>query len=172
MINKTIWYFVLCFVLIVFNGCKSKYQNIYKDQVRKAESGLGITIYKSDPLHLFLEVVSWIGTPYRSGGVTKKGADCSGFTFAIYKEVYGKKISRNSSDMYHHDCSRVRSKNSLKSGDLIFFRTGKDKRINHVGIYLKEGRFIHAATRGGIQVNSLDEPYYKKTVYRFGRIRQ
>lgn len=159
-------------LLLSFPGCKTAYNSVYKNQVSMAGSRLGITISKSDPLHLFLEAASWLGTPYRSGGQTKKGADCSGFTFSVYKEVYNKTISRSSSDMYHKDCVRIRSKSSLKSGDLVFFRTGRDKRINHVGIYLKDNRFIHSATRGGVQVNSLDETYYKKTFYRYGRLRR
>jgi lipoprotein Spr len=64
------------------------------------------------------------------------------------------------------------SKNNLKTGDLVFFATSKNSnRINHVGIYLKNGSFIHASTSKGVIVSHLDEGYYSRTWKKAGRIK-
>lgn len=171
MNRSLIRFAILSLFLLLFASCGSSYKTIGKQQVAKAEQRLGVKIAKSDPLTLFLEAAAWVGTPYRAGGQTKKGVDCSGFTTSVYREVYQKKLARNSADMYSHNCARIRRKSNLKSGDLVFFRTTKSKEITHVGIYLKDNYFIHAATRGGVQVNRLDEPYYDQTFYRAGRVK-
>ena len=166
-----IFLFLMIGMLGALTGCKTSYKSLYRQQVSQAEAVLGIDIAKSDPLHLYLEAASWVGTPYRSGGATRRGTDCSGFTYSIYRDVYQKRLSRTSAEMYYNNCVRIRRKSKLKSGDLVFFRTGRDNRINHVGIYLKNNYFIHSAVRGGVRVDRLDEPYYKKTFYRSGRVK-
>lgn len=152
-------------------GCKSSYHTLEKQHIARAEARLGMQIRKSDPLPLFLEAAGWVGTPYRAGGITKKGTDCSGLTYSIYREVYQKQLARSSADMYEQNCVRIRRKSNLKSGDLVFFRTAGTRRITHVGIYLKDNCFIHASTTKGVQINRLDEPYYRKTFYRSGRVK-
>ena len=111
--------------------------------------------------------------PHRLGGSTKRGVDCSGFVAIVYREVYGKQLSRSSADMLKHDCRKV-SRAKLKEGDLVFFKTtrgGKRGVPNHVGIYLKNGRFIHTSTSSGVVVSSLSEPYYTRTWLTGGRVK-
>ncbi|MEG1585820.1 MAG: C40 family peptidase [Bacteroidales bacterium] len=162
---------LLFVIFLSFTGCHTGRKALIRQEISKAEMKLGLSISKSDPLHLYLEAASWVGTPYRSGGTSKRGADCSGFTYSLYQNIYRKALSRNSAEMYSRDCIRIRRKSKLKAGDLVFFRTGSQKQINHVGVYLKNNYFIHSATRGGVQVNSLNEPYYQRTYYRSGRVR-
>lgn len=169
--KKNYFSYLLIVFAFLFTGCKSKFQAVDKHHIARAEARLGIPIKKSDPLPLFLEAAAWVGTPYRAGGMTKKGTDCSGMTYSIYKEVYKKKLSRNSHDMYKDNCVRIRRKRKLKGGDLVFFRTTGSRRITHVGIYLKDDYFIHASTKRGVQINRLNEPYYQKTYYRSGRVK-
>ena len=91
-----------------------------------------------------------------------RGVDCSGLTYNIYKKVYHKHLKRNSDDQRKENCRKV-SKGKLQEGDLVFFHNGKNKRTaTHVGIYLKDNRFIHASTSRGVIVSRLDEPYYRR----------
>ena len=75
---------------------------------------------KRDNLPLFEEVSLWLGAPYRYGGTTRMGADCSGFVGAVYKNVYHKSLQRTVANMYSKDCQRI-GKRRVKSGDLVFF---------------------------------------------------
>lgn len=110
----------------------------------------------------------WVGTPYRYGSSSRRGTDCSGFVTSIYREVYGVKLSRSSHSMFR-DVARVQ-KDSIRTGDLVFFRRSPKSPIFHVGIYLKNNKFIHSATNGGVMVSSLSEPYYRNYYYAAGRI--
>lgn len=118
-------------------------------------------------LDLYREVASWLGTRYKWGGSSKKGTDCSGFTKAIYKEVYNEDICRTSL-MLSNNLKEELDIKDLKPGDLVFFATRGGKCINHVGIYLGEGNFIHAS-RKGVMVDNLTETYYSKAFKKAGR---
>jgi len=111
---------------------------------------------------LYVESSQWLGVPYRSGGTTQRGVDCSGLTSAIYSKVYRKQLERNSDDQRKKDCKKVQ-KGKRREGDLVFFHNGsKKKRASHVGIYLKDHKFIHASTRQGVTISTLDEAYWKQ----------
>jgi cell wall-associated NlpC family hydrolase len=58
----------------------------------------------------------------------------------------------------------------MRTGDLVFFRRSSKEPIFHVGIYLKNNKFVHAATSGGVMVSSLKEPYYRNYFYAAGRV--
>lgn len=109
---------------------------------------------------------SYRGVRYRYGGTSRSGIDCSGFTSSVYRSL-GYKLPRTAAEQ-----SRIGSavsKGSLKAGDLVFFRTNRSRRINHVGIYIGGGKFIHASSGGGkVQTNSLSEGYYNNR-YAGGR---
>ena len=113
------------------------------------------------------EVRMWLGTPYRRGGSSKNGTDCSGFVKNIYKNVYGLDLSHSSRDMYKEVCPV--HKQELAEGDLVFFKT-RGKRISHVGVYIKDNKFVHSSSRNGVIISSLDEKYYKKRYFAGGRV--
>jgi lipoprotein Spr len=120
---------------------------------------------------LYAEVSLWLGVPYRHAGLSRKGLDCSGFTYLIYQKVYNKKLPRATADLAGMKKHNV-SKGNLQAGDLVFFSTSKShSRINHVGIYLKDGCFIHASTSRGVIVSHLDESYYVRTWKTGGRVK-
>lgn len=119
---------------------------------------------------LYDEVKSWIGTPYKYGGNNKRGVDCSGFVVQVYKKVYGVSLQRSSDLIYEKNCEKIK-KNDLQEGDLVFFSTGRSKKINHVGIYLKSDKFIHASSSRGVIVSDLDESYYVRTYVSSGRVK-
>ncbi|MEJ8801227.1 C40 family peptidase [Pontibacter sp. H249] len=113
-------------------------------------------------------VAQWVGTPYRYGRSSKKGTDCSGFVTSIYREVYGVNLRRSSHSMFQ-EVQRIK-KDSIQTGDLVFFRRSPKQPVFHVGIYLKNGKFIHSATSGGVMVSSLKEPFYRNYYYAAGRV--
>jgi cell wall-associated NlpC family hydrolase len=98
---------------------------------------------------------------YRRGGKEPStGFDCSGFVRYVYKHALGKELPPNSASQYQTGTQIARSE--MKTGDLVFFRI-KGKRVSHVGIYLGEGRFIHAPSTGKrISVSELSEGYWAK----------
>lgn len=131
---------------------------------------LGISVNSHDNIELYETAARWLHTPYKYGGNTRKGVDCSGLVCNIYKSVYHKTLQRRSIDIYQKNCSKI-SKRDLREGDLVFFVTGKNKgKINHVGIYLKKNKFVHASSSTGVVVSSLNDPYYRKIYYSSGRV--
>jgi hypothetical protein len=102
----------------------------------------------------------FVGIPYRWGGENVvDGMDCSGFVRAVYN-LCGLSIPRTSRDQYRAGESVAKS--GLQDGDLVFFGSSEDS-INHVGIYVGNGRFVHAPRRGEeIRVTSVDESYFEK----------
>lgn len=102
----------------------------------------------------------FVGIPYRWGGDTVvDGMDCSGFVRAVYN-LCGVNIPRTSREQYR--VGDVVGREELKDGDLVFFG-GSPEEINHVGIFVGNGRFVHAPRRGDdIKVSSMDESYFQK----------
>jgi murein DD-endopeptidase / murein LD-carboxypeptidase len=127
---------------------------------------MGVAMSATSNLKLFNFVYDWIGTPYRLGGGTKKGIDCSGFTKQLYSQVFNLDIKRNSRDIFSM-VSPVK-KDELKEGDLVFFKI-RSRSISHVGIYLGNDRFAHASTKG-VAVSSLDDAYWSRYYYKGGRV--
>ena len=119
-------------------------------------------------IKLYSFIDNWYGTKYKYGGMSKVGVDCSGFCDVLYKEVYNKNIKRTTSDL-SKDINK-KSRGKLKEGDLVFFNISKKKKNSHVGVYLKNNRFVHASTSKGVIISSLDNPYYKKTYSKGGRL--
>lgn len=111
---------------------------------------------------------NWVGAKYRVGGNTVNGIDCSGFSKLLYDSIYNLQIPRTAREQYKHS-SRVK-RNELRAGDLVFFRV-RTRTTWHVGVYLSDGLFVHAANRRkGVIVSSLDDSYYRRTFIGGGRI--
>jgi len=127
---------------------------------------MGVAMSATSNMKLFHFVYDWIGTPYRFGGSSRKGIDCSAFTKELYSDVFNMDIQRNSRDIFSM-VSPVR-RDDLKEGDLVFFKI-HSRRISHVGIYLGNNRFAHASSRG-VAISSLDDAYYRRYFYRGGRM--
>ena len=163
-----ILYSSFIFFLLCLTGCRTAAPKLdYRALVRAADR-LGVDIGPKDHHALYLEAAQWIGTPYRSGGQSRRGTDCSGFVRQVYKAAYGIDLPR-STDQQMDATSRVR-RGKLREGDLVFFHGSRKRRVNHVGIYLKDGKFVHASTSRGVMVSRLDEDYWDEHWMRGGRI--
>lgn len=129
---------------------------------------LGVTNKEIRESKLYRYINDWYGVPYKYGGCQKTGVDCSCFTSNLYETVYGKKLARTAGDI-QKECDKV-STEKLKQGDLVFFITN-GKNISHVGVYVKDNKFVHASTSKGVMISDLSETYYKKTFSSAGRLK-
>lgn len=127
-----------------------------------------IELDKCDNPALYAEIYSHYGTCYRFGSTGNGSFDCSGFVQRVYRKVYGKEVPHSSAGMYPL-CRPLPKDDVPAEGDLVFFKIRRN-RISHVGIYLQHNKFAHASTQSGVIISDLDEPYYKRTFYRAGRI--
>jgi lipoprotein Spr len=115
-------------------------------------------------------IVEWIGVPYRYGGTTKRGVDCSGLTQQLYKQIYNIVLPRTAKQQWAHT-KRI-DKDSLQEGDLVFFKS-RGPSGGHVGMYLGEGKFIHSPSRRDkVKISDLNSTYYSKMYKGAGRIPQ
>jgi lipoprotein Spr len=103
---------------------------------------------------------SYLGTRYKRGGENRAGLDCSGFVCRVFRELNGAKLPRSSGKQWK--LGRLVSPADARPGDFVFFRGGLFGTVNHVGIYMGGGRFVHASTSNGVIYSSLDDDYYKK----------
>lgn len=98
----------------------------------------------------------WEGTPYRLGGSGINGIDCSAFTQTVFRDFFGEELPRHTSDQLQVG-EGVR-RNSIRPGDLIFFRTGRG--VLHVGVAMENGDFLHASVSKGVMISNLSDAYW------------
>lgn len=157
-------------LIISVSSCRTATPNYDYQSLARSSIKLGVDINQEDNHKLYTYAANWIGTPHRLGGNSKSGIDCSGLTSQIYKSVYKKELPRRTTEQLSV-CIKV-PRNQLREGDLVFFSTnGKKKTVGHVGVYLKDGKFIHTSSSSGVRVNDLNEPYYKNNWISGGRIK-
>lgn len=105
----------------------------------------------------------YLGAPYKYGGRTPDGFDCSGFVSYVADEALDIKLPRTSTSLYSY--TRIIPDAKREVGDLVFFKTTSSGNISHVGIYIGDAQFIHSASDGpktGIIISSLSENYWKR----------
>ncbi len=116
------------------------------------------TAVEDSAADLVLRALALLETPYRPGGRTPTGFDCSGFVGYVFSEAVGVVLPRRSEDIGR--IGERLSLNDLAAGDLVFFNT-LGRRYSHVGIYIGGDHFVHAPTRGGrVRVERLSDPYW------------
>ncbi len=122
----------------------------------------------ADERKLFIKIsTGFLGAPYRLGGVTVKGIDCSAFVRKMY-EFFDIALPRTAREQYAVG-ARV-DRDDLVEGDLVFFRTKKP--IGHVGIYIGKNEFVHASYKGkSVRIDNLDQPYFQKRFIRAVRVK-
>lgn len=117
--------------------------------------------WNDDKNHSFVDTAMlYRGVPYRWAGMSSRGVDCSGLVSLVLKS-HGVAAPHNAARLYDNVGTAVAFED-LQAGDLVFFQS-RGKAVGHVGIYVGDGKFIHASSRSGrVTVNSLSEKYYKR----------
>lgn len=134
--------------------------------ISKAQLDLNQLKTRDSSMYSFVEY--WVGTAYRFGGNDKNGIDCSAFARKFYETIYSIELPRVAREQYKA-ITRVK-KEALELGDLVFFRNNSPSGW-HVGVYLLDGYFVHAANRkSGVKISYLYETSYVKTYLSGGRI--
>lgn len=108
----------------------------------------------------------WRGVPYQWGGLSEDGVDCSGLVYLTFASRLGVDVPRTTAALAHQGRRIPRSQ--LRPGDLVFFKTGRYQR--HVGIYMGQGRFLHASTSDGVRISSLNNVYWRTRFWEARRI--
>ena len=169
--GKKFRYILLWGIALMFFGCSIS-RHIENIKSKEVYETLGLNKDRKDNFALYKEAAVWLHVPHVEGGTSHNGIDCSFLVFTIYKTVYNKTLERNSAAILKKNCKRI-SRKKFKEGDLVFFNTnGKSKlHVNHVGIYLKDHKFLHASTSKGVIVSDLDEIFYIKAFICGGRVK-
>ena len=128
---------------------------------------MDVVVEKLNNIPLLEVIDKWWGTRYCMGGATDNCLDCSGFTQILMRDVYKQMIPRTSQDQYNA-CEKI-DLEEMREGDLVFFNTG-GKDISHVGIYLLNNKFVHAATSGGVMISDITEKYWQNKFRGAGRM--
>ena len=116
-------------------------------------------------------IIHWLGKPYRLGGSTERGIDCSQFNKRLFADVY--KINIENTCITQWETTERIKKDSLQVGDLIFFKSKASPSRWHCGTYIGETMFVHASNRyEGVKISSLCEPNYKKAYRGAGRVKK
>ncbi|MNG10694.1 Murein DD-endopeptidase MepH precursor [compost metagenome] len=112
-----------------------------------------------------------VGTPYRWGGNTPdSGFDCSGLIGYVYRDAAGIALPRTTREMIGVRAPTI-DRGALQSGDLVFFATNGGSQVSHAGIYVGEGRFVHAPSAGGtVRLDYLSNSYWNKTYLNAKRV--
>jgi cell wall-associated NlpC family hydrolase len=133
---------------------------------------LDIKLGRHDNKKLYKELKRWLGTPYVYADHTcGEGTDCSGMVMEVYLAVYGIKVHRNSAKMLEQNCVPI-DLDDLTEGDLVFFVTSGDGHVSHVGIYLKDHKFVHASSSRGVAVDDLRQNYYATHFHTAARVKR
>lgn len=157
-----IWAPLLLLLFIVLMACA-------KPPVRSTPPGLPQNLLarpQTAVVLLYQQYDQWRGVPYRQGGLSRSGVDCSGLVFLTYRDKFGIALPRTTR-LQARAGHRV-SQKRLAAGDLLFFRTGFSGR--HVGIYIETRQFLHASTSVGVTLSSLDDPYWRRRYMKAVRI--
>lgn len=108
----------------------------------------------------------WQGVPYVLGGSGYDGVDCSSFMQIVFLDYFGMELPRNTRDQF--GVGKKISKESLSTGDLIFFKTGR--KSFHVGVMMNDEEFLHASTSSGVMISALNNRYWQEVYYTARRI--
>jgi cell wall-associated NlpC family hydrolase len=115
---------------------------------------------------LLSQYVTWQGVPYRNGGRSRKGIDCSAFVQLTYQQKFGVKLPRTTREQATQ--GGLITNSGLRPGDLILFKTGWNER--HIGIYLEKYKFMHVSTSIGVTISTITDPYWYERYWQARRV--
>lgn len=172
-----IWQFILMLLLVLSLGsCGSGKRNqrvAYEDDIyNKSNTSINnqsdINSKNSLLDKLLTEAYSWEGTPYKMGGHSRQGTDCSGYIMEVFKAALGIELPRNSAKQ-SEACQKVK-KNKMQPGDLLFFHPNKKGKVSHVGLYVGNGKMLHVSGKKGVIECDIEIPYWENCFNHAGRI--
>ena len=150
---------ILFFSIFMLFGCSTTQRQV---SIKKTKPSTNLTMLTKIESHY----KKWQNTPYRYGGTTLAGSDCSGFVMNFFKNKLSKNLPRSAAEQ-----ARLGVKvNTPKAGDLVFFKTGRSRSGLHVCIYYADGKFLHASTSKGVVYSNLNDSYWKKHYWMTRRI--
>ena len=114
------------------------------------------------------QLANWRGTPYRYGGTSRRGLDCSAFVMMTFRDKFDLQLPRETRQQAK--IGTEIDKEQLLPGDLVFFKTGSGDSGLHGGIYDTDDQFIHASTSRGVTRSSLNNVYWRKNFWQARRI--
>ncbi len=180
MINRaSVSLLCMASVLLVLEGCHftkstTKYDYLLKDKPATAGSPAPAssgtpaaapttTLSSKEVNEVIREATSYIGTPYKYGGLSRKGLDCSGLVYVSFQRI-NRTLPRSSGGLYA--AGKQVSRNRIQPGDLVFFDSNLGGKVNHVGLVTSVNgahvEFIHASTSKGVRKDFLDDDYWDK----------
>jgi lipoprotein Spr/probable lipoprotein NlpC len=159
---------------IVFSGCSSfssvntisVVPNSSSEPLLSSGASIDINNPAEVKAQLLKQLDEWQGVPYRYGGLTKQGVDCSGFTHVTFAEQFGINLPRTTGSQALKGV--VVEQSELLPGDLVFFNTGYKQR--HLGVYVGDKQFIHASSSRGVMMSRLDNPYWQDAYWHSRRV--
>ncbi len=159
------WWSVIS-LMVLLSGCGS--QPLRTDTV-PLPAGAG-TVLSDESAYvrdqLLQQYRQWQGVPYRLGGNTAQGIDCSGFTQLTFDHRFSVGLPRTT--VLQSSAGEAVERQVLQPGDLVFFKTGQ--KLHHVGVYLGRDEFLHASTSRGVMVSRLDNRYWSPRYWQARRI--
>lgn len=156
---------IVFFASLLLSSCSSR-KFKYSSDTKAAKAADAMAALHSKTLYRF--ITDWAGVKYRLGGLDKRGVDCSGFALLLNKEIYGVNLPRRSRDQA--GVIKEIKQSQLQEGDLIFFAFGGGE-VDHVGIYLNNGFFVHASTTRGVIVDDLNLPAFQRVLVKAGPVK-
>ena len=163
----------LLITALLFSACSTRGINTYKSKQNKLLKKFNKQNRTSIPestkqksTALYKEYVKWRNTPYKYGGDSKYGVDCSSFIQQAYYGAFTIAIPRTTREQSNFGYKI--SKDRLKVGDMIFFKTAYNER--HVGIIIEDGKFVHTSSKNGVSISNIDNPYWKQMYWQSRRV--
>lgn len=157
----------VCITVFLFSGCSSTPKSPSDSTVIKPlNKSINLANQSLVQKRLKQQYRVWAGTPYKYGGTTRKGVDCSAFVQNTYRNAFGYAIPRTTRTQIKKGVQV--DKADLQAGDVVFFKTGKNSL--HNGVYLGNRQFVHASSSRGVVISRLDNVYWKRTYYTARRM--
>lgn len=153
---------------VVDNTIQASNEEEPAENIKTAKNNIE-TGKKKGNTSLYVFIDDWYGTPYRYGGADRKGIDCSAFVRELCSEIYGARLQRTAAAQFE-ETEYISNADLLKEGDLVFFKI-RSRNISHVGLYLGEGRFVHASRSKGVVISSLEDAYWSRYYAGGGKIK-
>jgi cell wall-associated NlpC family hydrolase len=153
-------------LLLLFGACASSPKKYKKIPQTNKKVSYQLKNKNSVTTKLYKAYKRWAGVEYCYAGESKNGIDCSALVQTIYKEAFKIKLPRTTKEQMRVG-KRV-SKNALKEGDILFFKTSYD--VLHSGIYLEKGNFIHASSKYGVILSNIHNPYWRAKYFQARRL--